>query len=203
MNSKNAVLIARHTREHGGCTFTSDGEILDLRSGYVTGVYPDRGIVAESVTLNSQIFANVMEIVRRNPEHNLFGTWLDGDTLYVDLSRHYMSEDDAIVTGYSHNQLCIWDCARQSTIDLTRDYGYSVVPNRYGYLILYRSFVTLYGEIVDDMSVPSLYFQAQEDTDAIRRCLPGPDCQELSKGWPVFVADGTPSAQLLSDYFGD
>lgn len=194
-----AARIARHTRDNGGCTFDREGNIIDFDHGYV--VSERDGLEVLGCTLGSQIMGRVVRFVLDNPDADLFGTWLDGETLYVDVNRHYSNRSDAVRVGYQHNQLAVWDCANGCEIRLTRDYGYTIDPNRYGDYIVWRSYVTFDGEVRWDLRVRSRYFQSDADKEAIRDLFTPSDRAALDNGWPITVLDDSIIGSQLSDYF--
>lgn len=202
------VLIARATANNGGCTFDASGSIVERDSGYVVSPYPEHGRTfltsdrKSAIAAKTALFHNhVMNSGWIMPTDHYFGTWLDGETLHLDIVVIVDDMTDAMRLAYEHNQLAVYDLANGCDITVERSYGYCVVPNRYGDIVLYRAYITYDGEIHYDMSNGSQYFQG-DDTDAIKRCLSGPDCRELARGFDVFVLDGTMYASLLSDYFG-
>ena len=61
------------------------------------------------------------------PGHYL-GAWVDGDTLYLDVSEHFAERQPAILAGFWRHQLAIFDLAAGESIptirDASADYGY-------------------------------------------------------------------------------
>lgn len=203
------VLIARATANNGGCTFDASGSIVERDSGYVVSPYPEHGRTfltsdrKSAIAAKTALFHNhVMNSEWTLPENHYFGTWLDGETLHLDIVVIVDDMTDAMRLAYEHNQLAVYDLANGCDITVERSYGYCVVPNRYGDIVLYRAYITYDGEVHYDMSNGSTYLQSESDKDGLQDCLSDSDCCDLARGFDVFVLDNAPNASLLSDYFG-
>lgn len=207
--TRQLALVARETKHSGGCTFNVDGNIYSDGSGYVVSPFPYWTSIVELKTgLASELFAAIKTYYRYNRDtveihsDRYFGTWIHEGKLYLDIVVIEQELSVALDLGYDNRQQAIFDLSRMQDISCERSYGFAVVPNRLGDLTLYRAYVNADGYVQYDMRIPSVYFQSDTDKDAIRRSLSGPDCQELHKGWDVFVGDDTMYGQLLSEYFG-
>jgi hypothetical protein len=52
------------------------------------------------------------------PTGQLFGTWIDGNDLYLDCSRHFDDYEQALAFGKANNQQAIWDAGNNTEIRL-------------------------------------------------------------------------------------
>lgn len=123
------VRIWKHTKETGGCTFDRSGNILDLSSGYVVSPFPqDTKILRKSPNaewsgswVTSQIARYfVRKVDFATGANAMFGTWLDGDCLHLDVVIVCERLEDAIDFAVTHNQLAIYDIRNQRDIRITR-----------------------------------------------------------------------------------
>lgn len=210
ISNRSIVLITRATVANGGCTFDDAGNMHSGSSGYVVSPYPEFTEVHNVADKpKSYIFGLIRWYVSRhyatvvNSPNHYFGTWLDGTDLHLDIVIVERNLTQACDIGYAYNQLAIYDLAHGCDINLTRDYGYSISLNRYGHVVIFRSYVTLDGNIRHDMTVDSVYIQHDLDVATVRELLPESERSDFDNGWEVFVPDSVPVAGTFAEYFAD
>lgn len=111
--------VASHIVEHGGITINLHGDMP--QSGYAVAMYPDCETVVHRYAFNShalRMFVETYAHILESDTHAYVGAWIDGDSVYLDISAVLRNRRDAIVAGIAHSQRAIYDIADQRDIVL-------------------------------------------------------------------------------------
>lgn len=105
---------ARAILRNNGGTFLGDGRAVMHNRGYYVGGLVPSALVAYRpgvawVATNLGRFAAQHKAVLARPDAYL-GAWIDGETLYLDVSQHLFSRDNALTLGAARGELAVWDC---------------------------------------------------------------------------------------------
>ena len=104
--------------KNGGATLTSTLQNADLKNGYmVSEVGAERVFGLDEV---EAIEETLIEYSEKITSSQYVGAWVDGNKLYIDISRHYKSQKQALRVGADNKQLAIFDIARGESIYITK-----------------------------------------------------------------------------------
>lgn len=111
--------MLRIIRETGGGTFlkqaTNSYEPLYLTQGYYVSEEGKEQKMPLAMAAPQSLLAYANSTV---PTGQMFGTWVDGNDLYLDCSRHFDDYEQAIQFGKANHQLAIWDAGNNQEIRL-------------------------------------------------------------------------------------
>lgn len=118
--------VALNTRKNGGCTFTAEMEVIEPESGYVVSTFPLLSEVYSDCTLGSRIASLVLRFRMRNGTFAsasgcYLGTWLDGNTLHLDVVAIVDTLDDALELARKHKQIAVHDLANGCDISVLKE----------------------------------------------------------------------------------
>ena len=115
-NTQLATKSLVSTYTNGGFTYKPDG--TPIKEGFAFSPYKDRefSIEKRNVTIET-----LNEYYKKNKDlatvkENNFGGWIEGDRLYLDVSKVYKDEKTAIVEAVKNNQEAIYDLKNDKTI---------------------------------------------------------------------------------------
>jgi hypothetical protein len=105
------------TVDQGGGTFYPNGDPFTAPSGYAVGI---GGIILDPAIVGAFRLRHAFRKVNHDFGGSLVGTWLDGESLYVDAVMYFCAQDrrTAISEGFAHNQLAIYDFETGESITL-------------------------------------------------------------------------------------
>jgi hypothetical protein len=105
--------------EDGGGTFTSNGDKVTAKTGYVVGgkrkslvmrLPHDKGIIAAT--------ERAAEWLDKGMQVLYYGSWVDGDILYIDAVDIIQSRATAVHVGKLRGEEAIWDLAEGKEVRL-------------------------------------------------------------------------------------
>jgi hypothetical protein len=103
--------IVRLTLERGGLTIDpKTGEVYD-NGGYAVGGF----VPSKTIPVGQNWHDTVREFVQENASvfnngHRMYlGTWIDGDTVWLDVSAIFEDKDEAIAVARANGEKAIWD----------------------------------------------------------------------------------------------
>jgi len=110
-----ANLIYRKTLESQGCSVNLDGS--EPQSGYMVGL---KGYELKVNILDLQP-EHIDHFIRKNCDQlfnrkYFIGTWIEGETAYIDISINLKNKLVALAYGLFNGQICIWDVVRKLEI---------------------------------------------------------------------------------------
>lgn len=104
--------------KNGGATLTSTLENADLKNGYmVSEVGAEKTFTLDEV---EEIEKTLIEYAEKISTNQYVGAWVDNNKLYIDISRHYKSQKQALKVGADNKQLAIYDVANAESIYITK-----------------------------------------------------------------------------------
>lgn len=104
--------------ENGGATLDAKLENADLNSGYmVSEVGAEKVFRLDDV---EGIESTLKEYAKRISSNEYVGAWVDDSKLYIDISKHYKSQKQALKVGADNKQLAIYDIANAQSIYITK-----------------------------------------------------------------------------------
>lgn len=95
-------------------------------SGYAVSVHPSHGGVEHVIPLSEftpehiKAHREAADHLLRHPDYHQ-GAWVDGDKVYLDVSRVHENQQTAENEGKKHKQLAIYDIAGDKSIRLDHD----------------------------------------------------------------------------------
>lgn len=109
--------IVHHVLFDGGFSIAADGSPAPDHGYMVSIPGAEERIPVTAQDLPQQI----LDYYRRHAgalkrPWRYFGGWVDGNTLYLDISIHVEREVDARKLGATNGQQAIWDCAKSEAI---------------------------------------------------------------------------------------
>lgn len=115
MNSKQFNLIKKYVKQNNGATLTSAGGFAVLKRGFMVSL---KG--SETKTTADGLTKRLLkQYTKLASERGAFiGLWLDGDTLYVDVSVNVAKRETALTLAKQNEQLAIYDVLNNTSIYL-------------------------------------------------------------------------------------
>jgi hypothetical protein len=115
MQYEEAVKFADDTLANDGATVSLRGQLVPL-SGYF--VSEQGGTDVRADTFNGQdvlnfVISHIHELSRLGA---YLGSWIEDGQVFLDVSYHYYSRDDAMRSARDNAQLAIWDIANAMAI---------------------------------------------------------------------------------------
>ena len=107
--------LKKYITINGGATLTHKGELALLDSGYMVSL-AGQETKTTLEALDEHTLKRYQKLARKARAY--FGLWLDGGTLYLDLSIKIADKATARRIGKHNGQLAIFDIARQESIYL-------------------------------------------------------------------------------------
>ncbi len=124
-NWKDAYL---HFVKTGGVSYNTDTHEINPTTGYMVGL--DKSLEQMyPIPKNEQEFNDTVKdfVIRKvNAAHRafynhpnlFFGFWINKGILYVDMVENIQDRNEAIRLGKEREQLAIWDCVEDKSIDV-------------------------------------------------------------------------------------
>lgn len=136
---ENLKNIIKEGLKNGGFTIDSFYQSIKAKNGYMVSlanseqtfdINTDLNILEKAITEYQAKIAN-----KRN---YYIGLWVDDNLIYLDISKHYTSKNQAVKVGIDNEQLAIYDIKNQSSIYLTKNvyiiYSYNKRNNDIKYI---------------------------------------------------------------------
>lgn len=104
--------------KNGGGTFTKQGASLEVSQGYAVS------LAGKEVKLDLSLPRPILEaalnayIAWAEFEVEYLGAWIDGNTLYLDVSEVYTNEVDAKRAAIQRKQLAYFDFSRMAAVNV-------------------------------------------------------------------------------------
>jgi WD40 repeat protein len=107
--------IHKQTIENQGCSMNLDG--LQPVTGYMVGTKGNE----QKINILDFNAGHIDSFIRRNLDklHNrnyFVGTWINDDTVYIDISLNMPHKEQALLWGKANGQICIWDVEKKVEI---------------------------------------------------------------------------------------
>lgn len=107
-------------KQTGGGTFVKKGsnfEPLYETQGYYVSVEGHE----QQIPLEQVQPADLLNYANANVKPGeLFGTWVDGMQLYLDVSKHFLDLNEALDFGKQNHQIAVWDAGNNQEIRLDK-----------------------------------------------------------------------------------
>lgn len=108
MNAKRLKYLKNMIVENDGLTLSSDGEIANLKTGYMVSL---SDYEKEIKNIKFLKLAQVKSYLKKAKKLNAFvGFWVDNNKIYLDLSINVSNKKEALKIAKINNQLAIFDC---------------------------------------------------------------------------------------------
>jgi hypothetical protein len=108
---------------NGGASINMAGQ--PATSGYMVALPEDQEVVVSMDAFRRGGPQIIQQYIQSHPDvsgpGNFFGAWVDGDSVYLDVSENVYDESQAIQLGQQRNQLAIYDIATGNSIDTGRN----------------------------------------------------------------------------------
>lgn len=112
-----SALVDGLTRLNGGCTVDVNGE--SPTDGYMVGGYVPTVIIPRDQFTQGDVAKFITEHAAKLAEAGSYiGTWVNEDSVYIDLSKRFTLLSDALIIGGKHGELAIWSVAMGKEISL-------------------------------------------------------------------------------------
>ena len=112
------ILSAYFAGEDGG-TFNFDSLPQKFETGYLAS-YKAPSIILSTNSIPS--INDLREMVKRlyfkASSFDFIGFWVNEGKIYIDLTKHIQGKKAAILFGLGQNQIAIWDCKKNVSINL-------------------------------------------------------------------------------------
>ena len=86
-------------------------------TGFMSSEYPERGEKMNMSDVNDQKLNDYVnknkDLLATHPDH-YFGGWLSGGTFYLDVSKRFYGQDEALSSAVDHNQAGVFDIAYEN-----------------------------------------------------------------------------------------
>ena len=106
-----------------GGTLNFDAQTVQFDKGYfVSKKAPS--IILDLPKFKELTIDQISELLKKlyfkASSSDYLGFWIDDQKIYIDLSTHIVNRSQAINFGLSQDQLAIWDCFYNQSIDLSK-----------------------------------------------------------------------------------
>ena len=116
MNAKRLKELKNYIIENDGLTLSSDGEIANLKTGYMVSLSGYEKVIKDIKFLE---LAQVKSYLKKAKRLNAFvGFWVDDGKIYLDLSINISNKKEALKIAKNNKQLAIFDCKKLVSIHL-------------------------------------------------------------------------------------
>lgn len=119
-----ATKIIETTKVNGGLTMIKNRQGVHVYhgSGFVVATNPERQKDYARISVEDVLQElHLASVIGSLPDGSLFGTWLDGSDVVVDVCNVYRSLHEAMVIAGSYDQKAIYDLDSLSCLDV-REY---------------------------------------------------------------------------------
>lgn len=119
---ENLKNIINEGLKSGGFTIDRNYQSIKTKKGYMVSLANSEQTYNINTDLN--ILENAITEYQKKiaTKRNYYiGLWVDNDIIYLDISKHYTSKNQAIKVGIDNEQLAIYDIKNQSSIYLTKN----------------------------------------------------------------------------------
>lgn len=116
MTKKQLKQLKQHIIKTGGATIDADGHIMALSRGYMVSIEGFEKITTLKRLNRRMLRAHILHAIIMCNAY--IGFWMDGNKLYIDLSKNIEDKAQAIREGLNNKQLAIYDCATGDCIRL-------------------------------------------------------------------------------------
>ncbi len=114
-------LLRATMTDNGGTFDRTTGAPVRHRTGYMVGGVFTRTVTTNQAARHPSLVAREIASVANRPNAAAYvGTWIDGESLYIDLSEHVADIDTALALGAERGELAVWDCGRAQSVAVPR-----------------------------------------------------------------------------------
>lgn len=112
-------IISTYFAGENGGTFNFDSIPQNFNQGYLVS-YKSPSIILSEQKIPSidQLRELIKKLYFKASSFDYIGFWVNEGKIYIDLTRHVQSKKAAILFGLSNDQLAIWDCKNNESINL-------------------------------------------------------------------------------------
>ena len=115
MNRKTLKNIKKLIQKNGGLTINHKLEMLKSKRGFMVALADyEKKLNIKDLTID--LLKEYLKVAK--DKKAFVGFWLDGSTLYLDISYHLLSESSALIFGRLNHQLAIYDLSKNESIYL-------------------------------------------------------------------------------------
>lgn len=104
----------------------------------------------------------------KNKQHYFIGIWIDNDTIYLDISKHFLDKQNAVNFGIDNGQLAIYDLKNDKSIYLTKKVYIIYELNKANNDIKYINEFETEKEVKDYLKVANIHRYTTNDIDKLK-----------------------------------
>jgi exopolysaccharide biosynthesis protein len=104
--------------ENGG-TFNFDSAPQNFNQGYLVSYKAPSIILSEQkIPSINDLREMIKKLYFKASSSDYIGFWVNDGKIYIDLTKHIKGKKAAILFGISQNQIAIWNCTKNESINL-------------------------------------------------------------------------------------
>lgn len=167
MNNLKEIILK--SIKQGGATLDKYYKPLNQKTGYMVSLANHETTFTINTDINI-IINKVQEYQKliKQKQHHFIGLWVDDNTIYLDISKHFQDKQNAVNFGIDNDQLAIYDLKNDKSIYLTKKvyiiYELNKVNNDIKYI---REFDTE-KEVKDYLKVSNIHRYTTNDIDKLK-----------------------------------
>lgn len=158
--------------DNGGFTIDGNFKPIQEKNGFMVSLYGYEKIYplnGDYKDLKADILK--YQAIIKNYKNIYIGLWIDKDTIYLDISKHYDSKKRAMQAGINNEQIAIYDIAKNESVYLTIDtyilYRFDAITNDIQYIKEYTNI----NDLKKAVKVSNIYHYISESIDEIKHVL--------------------------------
>lgn len=130
--------VKKYILENGGITLNNNGEICDLKNGYIVST-PSYEFITEKINTTISQLNEYLKIIKGCNDLYV-GAWYNNGLYYVDINIYCKNKKDAVRIAKNNLQLAIFDLKKGTAIDLNYNISfYTMYDKHFNYKMQFDS----------------------------------------------------------------
>ena len=118
-NKLASKIISYYFAGEQGATFNFDSIPQKFETGFLASYKAPSIILSEQkIPSINELREMIKKLYFKASSSDYVGFWVNEGKIYIDLTRHIVSKKSAILFGLSNDQIAIWDCKNNESINL-------------------------------------------------------------------------------------